>query len=118
MAKVMKIIPDINKTFGDLMYLGKEDRFLYVDGKKGETPTGAIYKLASSIQGGEVSVYIEGTPKEFGFMSKVSVKDVEITHRAQVSGNFANVITAINAVDIVSVDKNSSNQGNQAPGAK
>ena len=118
MAKVMEIIPEVSKTFGDLMYLGKEERFPYVDGKKGETPTGAIYKLASSVQGGEVSVYIEGTPKEFDFMSKVLIKDVKITHRAQVSGNFANVITSINAVDIVPADKNSSNQGNQASGTK
>ena len=105
MAGMKKICPDINKTFGELMFLGKDDRALYVDGKKIEGKiAGATYKLASSAQGGEVAIYIpckeNEVPKEFPFMAKVGVKDVEISASAQVSGNFGTVRYTINASEI------------------
>lgn len=108
MAGMKKICPDINKTFGELMFLGKDDRAKYVDGKKVEgVIAGATYKLASSAQGGEVAIYIEcgenEKPKEFPFMAKVGVKDVEISTSAQVSGNFGTVRYNIIASEIFPV---------------
>ena len=104
---VMKICPDINKTFGDLMYLGKDDKAKYENGKKIEGLIDAgVYRLASSVQGGEVVITVpckEGEkPKEFPFMSKVAVKDVDISVSAQANGNFASVRYTIKASEIFS----------------
>ena len=103
----MKICPDINKTFGDLMYLGKDDKAKYEDGKKIEGVIEAgVYRLASSAQGGEVVITIPcekgETPKEFPFMTKVGIKDVEISVSAQANGSFASVRYTIKASEIFS----------------
>ncbi|MCR2013856.1 YdcP family protein [Bacillus cereus] len=101
----MKICPDINKTFGELMYLGKEERFHYKDGVKTDVLKSVTYKLASSAQGGEVPVTVNfgengGTSKDFPFMAKVGIKDVEISASASVNGTFASVRYTVTASEI------------------
>lgn len=104
MANLKGIVPDMNQTFGDLMFLGKEDKFNYEDGKKTDEVVSADYKLASSVQGGEVVINVKvndkGELKDFNFMAKVGLKGVLISTSAMTSGSFASVRYKITADEI------------------
>lgn len=104
---------DLNATFGDLYFMGVDEKFKYEDGKK----TGEIlyaYKLASTGQGEQITVKV---PKkvDLELMSICELVNVDAKQYVQSTGDFNSIQPSIKADDIKQVAtvqvKKSSGQG-------
>ncbi|HAR2858364.1 TPA: DUF961 domain-containing protein [Staphylococcus aureus] len=89
---------DLKETFGDLYFMGVDEKFKYEDGEKTDEKVYA-YKLASTGQGEQVTVKV---PKEItlDIMSACELVGVEAKQYVQTSGNFSSIQPSIKAEDI------------------
>lgn len=99
------IIPDVEKTFGRMIYMGCEKVYEYVDRKKTDKVIGYLYKVGSSEQGQEISVKIMKSiqVENYNFGDEVEFLNLQVKPYAiPVNERFANVGYSIVAEDIVS----------------
>lgn len=97
---VKNIVLDVEKTFGDLYYIGSEEAYEYKDNRRTDTVAGYYYNLASSVQGDTVRIKVLGDRKEFKMMQKVKLIGLETRIYATTSGKYANVNFSLVAHDI------------------
>ncbi|UBH13589.1 DUF961 family protein [Macrococcus armenti] len=108
----MKPVYDNEKTFGELSFIGKEEKAVYRDGEK----TGEVqyaYKLASRAQQEEVVVKI---PHEvnFDWQERVRLIDPVIKEYVQSNGSFTMIAYSISASDIQPFNKTAAGQKDTA----
>ncbi|BCC50914.1 MULTISPECIES: YdcP family protein [Bacillaceae] len=113
------IVPDIEKTFGAMNFLGhNRDRFQYdrVNNRRTDVLEARVYNLGSSGQGGQIEVTIPGEVelKELDFNEPVELLNPMITSSAQANGNFASVRWTVTADDIVSLKTRSASTGSNS----
>ncbi|MBO1000539.1 YdcP family protein [Bacillus sp. SD075] len=113
------IVPDIEKTFGAMNFLGhNRDRFQYdrVNNRRTDVLEARVYNLGSSGQGGQIEVTIPGEVelKELDFNEPVELVNPMITSSAQANGNFATVRWTVTADDIVSLKSRSASTGSNS----
>ncbi|ACY11598.1 MULTISPECIES: DUF961 family protein [Staphylococcus] len=89
---------DLKETFGDLYFMGVDEKFKYEDGEKTNEKVYA-YKLASTGQGEQLTVKV---PKEVKIeqMSLCELVGVEAKQYVQSSGDFNSIQPSIKADDI------------------
>ncbi|MBH4735882.1 DUF961 family protein [Staphylococcus aureus] len=89
---------DLKETFGDLYFMGVDEKYKYEDGEKTNQKLYA-YKLASTGQGEQVTVK---APKEveLEIMSVCELVNVEAKQYVQSSGDFHSIQSSIKADDI------------------
>ncbi|HBE7477216.1 TPA: DUF961 family protein [Staphylococcus aureus] len=102
---------DLKETFGDLYFMGVDEKFKYEDGEKTDQKLYA-YKLASTGQGEQVTVKV---PKEvkLDIMSVCELVGVEAKQYVQSSGDFHSIQPSIKAEDIRQIGMISVKKGAQ-----
>jgi hypothetical protein len=97
------IVIDVQKTLGDLYYIGSEPAYKYENNKKTNEVIGYFYNLASKVQGDTIKVKVLGDEKKFEMMQQVELVGVETKFYAKAKGNFADMNVSITAYDIKNV---------------
>lgn len=109
--KSMKLVLDVKESFGDLLFLGYDEKKKYdsVANRRTEEPEAFTCRLASSKLGGqiEVTVPLEVAVDSIAFSQKVTLRNATIDPYARTSegSSFAEVILRCNADTILDASK-------------
>ncbi|MCY8272960.1 YdcP family protein [Bacillus sonorensis] len=102
------IVPDINKTFGEMKFMGlNKERYVYdrENNKRTDVLESRVYNIASAVQGGQIEVTIPeyAGAKEIPAFADIELKNPKISAMAttQRESTFANVNWKLEAEDIV-----------------
>ncbi|HDH6083002.1 MULTISPECIES: DUF961 family protein [Staphylococcus] len=96
----MKPAYDYPTTFGELRFIGKDEKAVYKDGERTDEVQYA-YRVSSRAQSEELTIKIPHEV-ELDWNEQVEIIEPEMNHYVQFNGDFAKVAFSIKAKDIKS----------------
>lgn len=105
----MVLVIDANATFGDLVFLGAEEKFPYENGQKGKEPDRYNVSLGSSVLEGPVNVTVPITVDVTGFKFTEKVALVNVVAdpycRTSEGSGFGDVVLRMQADNLIPLNR-------------